>query len=210
MEIHAPHKPINSVKEFFIHIFTITVGILIALGLEQAATAYHHHELAENARANILSELHDNGRSLDAHLKNVGKLKEEHRHTLAVLDMLIARKPVSEFSMNLSFNLPTLLSTSWDTARSTGALAYMNYSDVKRLAGVYDTQQALLKIQDEVSRAATAALGMILATKDPAKLSSAELIEAKRSVQYSLTELTIWEQVASQLSKAYAAVLKGD
>jgi len=209
MEIHAPHKPISSVKEFFIHIFTITVGILIALGLEQAATAYHHHELAENARANILSELRDNARSLDAHLKNVEKREEEHRQTLAVLDILIARKPISEFSMNLGFDVPTLLSTSWNTAESTGALAYMDYSDVKRFAGVYDTQQLLLKIQEELSRTASAAMGMIAATKDPAKLSTAELIEARQSAQHSLTELTIWEQIASQLSKEYAVVLKG-
>jgi hypothetical protein len=210
MEIHAPHKPINSVKEFFIHIFTITVGILIALGMEQAATAYHHHDLAENARANILSELRDNARSLNAHLKNVEKRIEEHRQTLAVLDILIARKPISEFSMNLGFDVPTLLSTSWNTAESTGALAYMDYNDVKRFAGVHDTQQMLIKIQDELSRAATDAMGMIAATKDPAKLSTAELIEARQSAQHSLTELTIWGQIASQLGKEYAAVLKGN
>ena len=208
MEIHAPHKPITSVREFFFHIFTITVGILIALGLEQAATAYHHHELAENARANILSELRDNLHSLDAHLKDAGRLEAEHRHTLEVLNLFITRKPVHEASMNLSFSLPTLISTSWNTSQSTGALAYMDYPDVKRFAGVYDTQQVLPKIQDDLSRTTTTAVGMF--AEDPDKQSAEELREAKRLVQHSLSELTIWEQVGSQLGKEYAAALKGN
>jgi hypothetical protein len=207
MEIHAPHKPIGSAKEFFVHIFTITVGILIALGLEQAAQAYHHHELAENARANVLSELRDNRHSLEAHLKDAGRLKAEHRHTIEVLNLFIARKPIHEASMNLSLSLPTLTSTSWNTAQSTGALAYMDYRDVKRFAGVYDTQQVLLKIQDDLSRATTAAIGMF--AEDPGKQTAEDLKEARRLVQHSLSELTIWEQIASQLSKEYTAVLKG-
>lgn len=208
MEIHAPHKPINSAKEFFFHIFTITVGILIALGLEQAVMAYHHRELPENARANILSELRDNRRELEADLKNAGARKEEHRHTIDVLNLFIARKPMHEASMTIGFNLPTLTSTSWNTAQSTGALAYMDYRDVKRFAGVYHKQQVLLKFQDEVSRAVADAAGMF--TQNPDKMSTGDLKEAKRLAQHSLTEMTIWEDVASQLDRQYANVLKGN
>ena len=34
MDIHAPDKPVHSLREFFIHIAIVTIGILIALGLE--------------------------------------------------------------------------------------------------------------------------------------------------------------------------------
>ena len=110
--------------------------------------------------------------------------------------------------MALSMSLPTLTETSWNTAQTTGALAYMDYHDVKRFAGVYDTQQLLIKIQDELSRAATAAFGVF--TDSPDKQSTEDLKEAKRLVEHSLAELTIWEQVGSQLDKEYAAVLKGN
>jgi hypothetical protein len=43
----------------------ITIGILIALGFEQAVEAWHHHELGVPARENILSEIHDNKREVD-------------------------------------------------------------------------------------------------------------------------------------------------
>ena len=31
-EVHAPEHPFKSVKEFFLHIVTISIGIMVALG----------------------------------------------------------------------------------------------------------------------------------------------------------------------------------
>ena len=35
LEVHAPHESLHTWKGFFIHIATICVGLLIAVGLEQ-------------------------------------------------------------------------------------------------------------------------------------------------------------------------------
>jgi hypothetical protein len=34
VEVYPPYKPIHSVKEFMVHQQAITIGLLIALGLE--------------------------------------------------------------------------------------------------------------------------------------------------------------------------------
>ena len=34
MDVHAPHEPIHTWRDFFIHLITITVGLLIAISLE--------------------------------------------------------------------------------------------------------------------------------------------------------------------------------
>ena len=57
MEVHAPHHPLNNWKDFFIHLATITVGLLIALALEAGAEAVHHHHLVVEARENIRREI---------------------------------------------------------------------------------------------------------------------------------------------------------
>jgi hypothetical protein len=45
LDVHMPHAT-HTWKDFFIHIATITVGLLIAVGLEQAVEAVHrHHQL---------------------------------------------------------------------------------------------------------------------------------------------------------------------
>lgn len=89
MEIDLPRAPIESVKDFFIHLFTITVGILIALGLEQSLEAYHHYQLANEARANIVSELQDNKHSLDDLIGGMKKIEREHQHVTDVVNQLI-------------------------------------------------------------------------------------------------------------------------
>ena len=35
LDVHAPHETVHSWKDFFIHIATIVIGLLIAVGLEQ-------------------------------------------------------------------------------------------------------------------------------------------------------------------------------
>ncbi len=53
LDIHPPHAPTHSWSDFFIHIATIAVGLLLALGLEQGVEAVHrHHE-----RVDLLEDL---------------------------------------------------------------------------------------------------------------------------------------------------------
>jgi hypothetical protein len=55
MEVHPPHAPLHSWKDFWIHLGTITIGLLIAISLEQSVEKLHHlhqrHELEEQLRA---------------------------------------------------------------------------------------------------------------------------------------------------------------
>jgi hypothetical protein len=68
LDVHPPHTPTHTWKDFFIHIATITVGLLIAIGLEQTVEAIHRshqrhqlqedlHEEAEKNREIILRDL---------------------------------------------------------------------------------------------------------------------------------------------------------
>ncbi len=53
MDIHGPQGPIQSVKHFFLHLLTITIGILIALSLEGIVEWAHHRSLVSEARMNL-------------------------------------------------------------------------------------------------------------------------------------------------------------
>lgn len=43
LDVHPPHEPTHTWTDFFIHISTICVGLLIAIGLEQSVEAIHRH-----------------------------------------------------------------------------------------------------------------------------------------------------------------------
>ena len=47
LEVHPPHEAAHSWRDFFIHIATICVGLLIAIGLEQTVEALHHRHQRE-------------------------------------------------------------------------------------------------------------------------------------------------------------------
>ncbi len=58
LDVHPPHHAANTWRDFFIHIATITVGLLIAIGLEQSIEALHRrhqrHQLQEDLHREAL------------------------------------------------------------------------------------------------------------------------------------------------------------
>jgi hypothetical protein len=60
LDVHAPHATVHTWKDFFIHIAIITIGLLIAIALEQCVENLHHihqrhqlqHDLLEEAKRN--------------------------------------------------------------------------------------------------------------------------------------------------------------
>jgi len=149
MEIHAPHHPIMSLREFMVHLLTVTVGILIALGLEQSVETYHHHRLAAEARENMLIEVRDNQKELDKHLADLGKLQQDREHGIGLVDRLLAHKHLGSEEVVLNFSGATLNSASWTTASTVGAMAYMEYGEVKRFAEVYKLQDLYERLQND-------------------------------------------------------------
>jgi hypothetical protein len=55
LDVPPPHPPTHTWRDFFIHIATIVIGLLIAIGLEQTVEYIHHrhqaHQLEEDMRA---------------------------------------------------------------------------------------------------------------------------------------------------------------
>src|SRR5487761_2308104 len=60
LDVHPPHQAAHTWKAFFIHIATICVGLLIAIGLEQSVEAFHHHLEREELIADFRGECQRN------------------------------------------------------------------------------------------------------------------------------------------------------
>jgi hypothetical protein len=63
LDVHPPHHAAHTWRDFFIHIATICVGLLIAIALEQSVEYLHHREQAAELRQTLHDEssqvLHD-------------------------------------------------------------------------------------------------------------------------------------------------------
>jgi hypothetical protein len=126
LDVHPPEHPAHSWKDFFIHIATIVVGLLIAVGLEQTVEWVHHrHQLAE-VRAALDQErdlnLHriELNRGLtarmDAYLSEDAKLLQ--RHAAGDSGPLAGK-------LHYDWEIYALSDAAWQTATQSAVLGLM-------------------------------------------------------------------------------------
>lgn len=64
LEVHPPHGATRTWTDFCIHIATITIGLLIAVGLEQTVEYFHHRQQRQQLMAQLHAEAIKNRDSL--------------------------------------------------------------------------------------------------------------------------------------------------
>lgn len=208
MEIHAPHGPIMTLREFLVHLLVVTAGILIALGLEQSVEMLHHHNLAREARENMLAEIRDNRKDLENHMAGFEKFRKERNDDIALIDRLLAHQHLTHMQTGLAFSGGTLSSASWTTASTVGALSYMDYDEVKRFAGVYKLQEMYDRLEGEQIGTVQTGIGMLnLLNEGPEKVTEGELRAIKQQLLQASASLTVISQVAQQLDAEYGKLV---
>lgn len=94
MDVHPPHGPIRSWKDFTLHLLTITIGLLIALTLEAAVESLHHRHMVRDARANLRREIAENHKLYAENLGSLqAKLVQLERNIEQLRDLRAGRTP---------------------------------------------------------------------------------------------------------------------
>ncbi|MBV9743936.1 MAG: hypothetical protein JO099_09250 [Acidobacteriia bacterium] len=217
MEIHAPHGHVQSFRDVAVHLAIVTVGILIALGLEQAVEWYHHRELADEARETIRNELRNNKSTLDRQLANFPKFRADAVKAFHFIsDYKDHGKTKIEWTGAFYYSAP-LRSTSWSTAQTVGALAFMPYSEVEKFAALYRAQEDYLAAQDITYEALISAAGIISAQKQVSDdaaayyrgISQGEYETARTRIMTALASLSSQLNKAERLDRQYGELLGG-
>jgi len=129
LDVHPPHESVHTWKSFLIHIATIVIGLLIAVGLEQMVERFHHSHLAHEARERLLDEVKTNGETAkrdayavrvhEKHLRDALQVLERARsHALLSTDHIITARPWSPVGV-----------AAWKIARANGAAAYLSAAE---------------------------------------------------------------------------------
>ena len=88
LDVHAPHKRVDTWKDFFIHLATISIGLLIAIGLEQAVEYVHHRHQVAGLMEKLRTETLENREILLTNLKETDRVTsvvDENLRSLAVI-----------------------------------------------------------------------------------------------------------------------------
>jgi hypothetical protein len=205
MEIHPPHGPIHTKKDFFIHLLTIVIGILIALGLDAAITWGHQRTLVREARVNLASEIGHNKETIDNALKELPGRKKGLETIIYAMRDMEAGKPGPE-DLNYTFIGYDLYATAWQTAADSGATAHMDYDELKQYTELYNMQQIFMNVQLDAFRA-TADISDVrwVLDRDRKSVSKARLEQIETAAARYMTILDVLTDAAQQLSKKYAA-----
>src|ERR1700730_2000782 len=133
---------------FLLHLLTITISLLIALGLEGCVEWDHHRNLRNEAEANLRQETAAIQKDLAEDRSAIVEGHKQLKEIPSVLEMRRDGKQVGHKSLSLNATIATLHDVSWQTAANTGALSYMEYAKVQRYAEAYQMQKQFADLQN--------------------------------------------------------------
>lgn len=206
MEVHPPHSPIHTFKDFLIHLLTITIGLLIALGLEATVEAIHHHYQVVEARGSIVHEIASNRAELQRHMQ---RLTRQEKTITAMEAALDSPHPASPHDVHLNISLAAIRRGSYDTALTTGTLALMSYPEAGRYAQTYQNQNIFETIQNnaviQIEMPLIAALpGSENSLEGVEKLTPTQIASLKEKMDAYRTQLVLYQAAAKELDEEYA------
>jgi hypothetical protein len=185
MDVHPPHHPLHSWKDFWIHLGTITAGLLIAIGLEQSVEAVHRvHE-----RHQLEYDLHDEAvRNAQILQHDLQVLRSDRDNSLALKANVDALRhgadPASLASLQQSDAGDPFLTSAgaWASARDSAQLSLLPREQTSMYEELYaqrdylqQTSLELFKAQDDIASFAQKAQDTFdYGRVDPVHLTPAE------------------------------------
>lgn len=209
VEIHPPSGSIHSLKEFLLHLVTITAGVLIALGLDNVVEWRHHRHLVHQANENLVREIRENREGLGRGITQMDKIQGQLEAILRAVHRLQADRAADPGDLTLSVSITTLSTTAWGTASGSGAVTYMEYEALGQYTRIYDLQHVFMNVQQ---RATDSLLELesfgALVQGDRRRITDAQAVDAERAVGRALAATHAAEDIAKALDAEYRRFLE--
>jgi hypothetical protein len=156
IDIHPPHKSDHTWKDFFIHIGTIAVGILIAIGLEQTVEVIHEQhqrtELRKAANTDARIFLRDVDENRDANLREIEDLTARIQQ---VRETISLHHPLPPPAYRPALPISTIRLGNLAAAKSSGLIHLLTEDEINSAS---DAEVGVIKseaLKDRAQEAAT-------------------------------------------------------
>jgi hypothetical protein len=208
IDVHPPHASAHSWRDILIHLFTITLGLIIALSLEGLVEWQHHRHLVHDAEASLHDEIQSNASGMADTVATLHQNQADLKHAVDMLNILIATKKLPNGGMTIGYRIVTFDNVSWKTAQTTGALSYMPYSLAKEYANIYGTQEELTAAEQQAARDAVLNLGVFINLKHNDPDPTPEQAEAmKLRIETLQGQLLLVDNYMKSLDRQYKQFL---
>ena len=190
IDIHPPHEAAHTWKDFFIHIATIVVGLIIAVGLEQTIELIHHHHQITETREALHHERLENYARLQHYVKLFHQASASQQADMAILISLQHPSPNPTLAANhlhWAINRNQFETSAWQTAQSSGVLTLMPPNEVLADQNIYTALQDISNQNDLEWLALNDALRFTFSTPEASQLTPAQLTEEITLMQKLMT-----------------------
>jgi hypothetical protein len=196
LDVHAPQATVHTWKDFFIHIAIITIGLLIAVGLEQSVEFFHHRYQREQLEDQMRSVFEANVKRSEATFR---QLKAQHAYLAELRTAISARlhgqpiiaAPAANDERMAAF--PTFPSLApYEAAKANGTVALLSGNRIRVFNRVALAREFAGTVRDHwfeglsaleafherfVHSTGNLSMGQVVVAPNLASLSSADLTE---------------------------------
>jgi hypothetical protein len=155
IDIHPPHHAATTRRDFLIHLSTVVLGILIAIGLEQSVEVLHRrhqlHELREGAIVDARIFLHDVDQNRAANTRQIEDLTARMQQ---VRDAASQHHPLPPPAYRPALAISTMRLGNLSAAKASGLVNLLSKDEINS-AG--DAEVGVIKVEALKERAQEAA-----------------------------------------------------
>jgi len=191
IDVHPPHQPVHTWKDFLIHMSAICLGLLIAIGLEQVVEIIHHHNQVVEARKALRDEQTANEQLFARRTKSFRAETGKYQNNLAVL-LFLQKHPgapsaqwpgtVNWHSLGGRFN-----DSAWATIERSNVTDLLPQAEVRRADRLYKELAAEDATHAQLLDAIREARRYMVVDYDPSHLTPPQLAEAIALAENVLT-----------------------
>jgi hypothetical protein len=213
LDVHPAHHAANSWKEFFVHIATIVLGLLIAVSLEQTVEYFHHRHLASEAREQLIAERRLDERSNQVNIFTTLRHQSDLKHDLAILRALKTHAPLPNGPFIWRRFRFVYAEDTWLKLHQSGTITYLDAHTLSTLAYRYFNQQAFATRVTDSMEALEHAASVLRTENDASQVSLDETVIDGRFLDslvdrhFTMDENAIQRGYASRVEHADLAKL---
>jgi hypothetical protein len=189
LDVHDAHHAASTWKDFFIHIATIVLGLMIAVGLEQTVEYVHERRALTQARRELSEEKRANIEGFHQSVASFRASSAYLKDYLATLRRAMKDPAVAVPALHVPIGFVYSQYTAWGTAQREGALALMPSEEQSANDRMYVGLHAVDDAEDRAFRSKQHAEAVFLSGEDPRDLTLEQKKELYRDASQALSDV---------------------
>jgi hypothetical protein len=207
LDVHPPEHTPHTWRDFFIHIATIVIGLIIAVGIEQTVEFFHHRHELRTTREELNEDLVRYRRSTARQMECVHQIQAELKADMAILLAHRATGGPLDGELHFDWTFLRTRSAAWQAAGQSGAVNLIPHQEQAQYGYTFGVANTVMdsaegwEIDLELAKAiATRAPDGTLSPQDTNELITA--ISATQGKLARTERLITFEQLALESNAA--------